>query len=71
MPEMVIRLSKKEDFAQLMEMDNSLWHSGNSPSKIHWDSVEQYASGFPEGSQLVAVTGTIVCGYVGFHASTR
>lgn len=70
MHELIIRSSKKEDFSQLVAMDNSLWNGANSPSNIRWDSEEQYAFGFPEGSQLVAVWGEIVCGYAELHQPT-
>lgn len=70
MSEFEIRLSKKEDFSQLVEMDYQMWHSANSPSLIHWDSVEAYEARCPEGSQLVAIINGQVCGYAGLHQPT-
>lgn len=66
-----IRKSQKDDFSQLVEMDNQIWHSENSPSPIHWQSIEDYAERCPEGSQLVAVMGEQVCGYAGLRQPTE
>lgn len=48
-----------------------MWHAGNSPSTIHWDSEEEYASRCPEGSQLVAAIGDEICGYAGLRQPTK
>jgi RimJ/RimL family protein N-acetyltransferase len=65
-----IRLSKEEDFRQLMELDKNIWNSATTPGEIAWTSVEEFAKRNPAGSQLVALIDGKVGGYLGFHHPT-
>jgi ribosomal protein S18 acetylase RimI-like enzyme len=66
----VIRPSRKEDFEQLVELDNMIWDTSTAPVPIHWSSVEEYESHCPAGSQLVAEVDGFIGGYLGFKAPT-
>ncbi|MGM0874984.1 MAG: N-acetyltransferase family protein [Bacillota bacterium] len=65
-----IRLSKELDFGQLIDLDHRIWSSTTTPSKIAWESIEEFAKRNPEGSQVVAIVDGKVAGYLGFHAPT-
>jgi len=65
-----IRLSEMKDAPQLMEMDALVWDIHTSPAPFHWKSRQQFLQHCPPGSQLVAVQGERVCGYVGFYPAT-
>ena len=66
----MIRLSELKDAAQLMELDALVWDKYTSPEPLNWRSRQQYLQHCPPGSQLIAVQGERVCGYVGFHPAT-
>ena len=65
-----IRPSEMKDAPQLMEMDALVWDIHTSPAPFHWKSRQQFLQHCPPGSQLVAVQGERVCGYVGFYPPT-
>jgi len=65
-----IRPSEIKDAAQLMELDTLVWDKYTSPAPMHWRSRQQYLQHCPPGSQLIAVQGERVCGYVGFQPAT-
>lgn len=65
-----IRFSEMKDAAQLMELDDLIWDRNTAPEPLHWASRESYLLHCPPGSQLLAVSGDDVCGYVGFRAPT-
>lgn len=66
----MIRPSELKDAAQLMELDALVWDKYTSPEPLNWRSRQQYLQHCPPGSQLIAVQGERVCGYVGFHPAT-
>jgi ribosomal protein S18 acetylase RimI-like enzyme len=66
-----IRPSRKEDFKQLVQLDNLIWNNSNTPQPLNWESAEQYGQYCPEGSQFIAVTEHIVAGYIGFKPPTN
>ncbi|HBU81040.1 MAG TPA: N-acetyltransferase [Paenibacillus sp.] len=66
----MIRPSEIKDAAQLMELDALVWDKYTSPEPLNWRSRQQYLQHCPPGSQLIAVQGERVCGYVGFHPAT-
>ncbi|MGM1049115.1 MAG: N-acetyltransferase family protein [Bacillota bacterium] len=65
-----IRFSEMKDAAHLMELDDLVWDRNTAPEPLHWTSRDNYLLHCPPGSQLVAVSGDDVCGYVGFCAPT-
>lgn len=65
-----IRLSKKEDFKELIAIDHRIWNSVTTPAKIVWESVDEYSKRNPEKSQIVAIVDGEVAGYLGFHHPT-
>ncbi|XQY91069.1 GNAT family N-acetyltransferase [Metabacillus sp. HB246100] len=65
-----IRLSQAKDFAQLLHLDHKVWNEVTTPSVINWESIEQFSSKNPEGSQLVALDDGMVVGYLGYHYPT-
>ncbi|MFS0859614.1 MULTISPECIES: GNAT family N-acetyltransferase [Paenibacillus] len=65
-----IRPSEIKDAAQLMELDALVWDKHTSPAPFQWRSRQQYLQHCPPGSQLIAVQGERVCGYVGFYLPT-
>lgn len=66
----VIRPSRKEDFQQLVDLDNMIWDVSSAPVPIAWSSVEEYESRNPVGSQLVAEVDNVAAGYLGFRSPT-
>ncbi|WP_106769886.1 GNAT family N-acetyltransferase [Paenibacillus faecalis] len=65
-----IRFSEMKDAAQLMELDELVWDRYTAPEPLHWTSRESYLLNCPPGTQLVAVCGDVICGYVGFCPPT-
>lgn len=65
-----IRFSEMKDAAQLMELDDLVWDKYTAPEPLHWTSRDNYLLHCPPGSQLVAVSGEDLCGYVGFRTPT-
>lgn len=65
-----IRFSEMKDTASLMELDKLVWDHTTAPEPLQWDSREQYLMHSPPGSQLVAVCGEALCGYIGFRTPT-
>lgn len=67
----LVRLSQMRDAGELMELDALAWDELTTPAGLlHWESREQYLQKCPPGSQLVAVIGETVCGYLGFGHPT-
>lgn len=65
------RLSEMRDAAALMKIDALVWDMRNTPAeKLVWNSREQYLQSCPPGSQIVAVIGEELCGYIGFKPPT-
>lgn len=65
---LLIRLSEMKDAGCLMELDHLVWDRNTAPEPLVWTSREQYLLHCPPGSQLVAFTGDVLCGYVGFRS---
>jgi len=65
-----IRLSKKSDFEQLIDLDHRIWNQKITPGTIKWNSVNEFAIRNPEGSQVVALVDGGVVGYLGFQSPT-
>lgn len=65
-----IRLSKEEDFKQLIALDHRIWNSTTTPAEIAWASVEEFAKRNPAESQIVALVEGEIAGYLGFHYPT-
>ncbi|MBZ5752197.1 GNAT family N-acetyltransferase [Metabacillus sp. DBTR6] len=65
-----IRLSKKNDFEQLIDLDHRIWSPNITPGTIKWNSVNEFAIRNPEGSQVVALVDGEVVGYLGFQSPT-
>lgn len=66
----VVRTSELKDAAQLIEIDKLVWNSDTTPAVIHPVSREDFLQSNPPGSQLVAVMGDTICGYLGFSCPT-
>ncbi len=64
--ETIIRPSTMKDARQLMQLDQLVWNHLNTPSVFYCSSRRQYLQACPPGSQLLAMHGDQVCGYVGF-----
>lgn len=60
----LVRPSLAQDYEQLINLDHAAWDVNSSPGPIHWESIEEYAKRHTEGSQLVAVMGEVICGYI-------
>jgi ribosomal protein S18 acetylase RimI-like enzyme len=69
--EITIRPSIDSDAEQLMRLDHIVWDDSTAPAPIRWSSPEDYAAHCPPGSQLVAVQGGTVCGYIGLRTPTK
>jgi RimJ/RimL family protein N-acetyltransferase len=65
-----IRPSIKEDFNELVYIDNVIWNNQNGPISIQWESVEDYARSCPAGSQFVAIYTGEVAGYISYKPPT-
>jgi ribosomal protein S18 acetylase RimI-like enzyme len=65
-----IRLSKKSDFEQLIDLDHRIWSPKITPGTIKWKSVNEFAIRNPAGSQVVALVDGEVAGYLGFQSPT-
>jgi len=66
-----IRFSVLQDIQQLMELDHLIWDEKVTPASFRrWISQEEYMAHRPVGTQLVAVKGNIVCGYLGLQSPT-
>ncbi|WP_068620739.1 GNAT family N-acetyltransferase [Paenibacillus tuaregi] len=66
----VVRISELRDAAQLIEIDKLVWNPKTTPAVIHPVSREDFLQNNPPGSQLVAVMGDAICGYLGFSCPT-
>lgn len=66
-----IRPSKKEDFDELVYIDNVIWNNTNAPVPIQWENINEYAKSCPAGSQFVAVDNENVTGYISYKSPTR
>lgn len=62
----VFRLSTMKDAGQLMKLDQLVWNPLNTPSAFYCNSRREYLESCPPGSQMIAVQGERICGYVGF-----
>ncbi|MFD0590013.1 GNAT family N-acetyltransferase [Paenibacillus sp. GCM10027627] len=58
------RFSEQGDMGALVDLNNKVWHDGNAPAPLHWESPEEYASISPPGSQIVAVLENELCGFL-------
>ena len=67
---LTVRYSELKDAARLMELDELVWKPGNAPEALEWHSLEHYLLQCPPGSQLVAVRGDEILGYIGFREPT-
>ncbi|WP_025699850.1 GNAT family N-acetyltransferase, partial [Paenibacillus forsythiae] len=67
---LTIRLSEFRDVRELIMLDHLIWTEDTAPAALSWRSSEDYLLHAPPGSQLVAVTGDKLCGYVGFGCPT-
>ncbi|BCG61426.1 GNAT family N-acetyltransferase [Paenibacillus sp. URB8-2] len=65
-----IRLSELRDVRELIMLDHLIWTEDTAPAALSWRSSEDYLLHAPPGSQLVAVKGDKLCGYVGFGCPT-
>lgn len=65
-----IRVSELRDAAKLIEIDKLVWNSETTPAVLQPVTRESFLQQNPPGSQLVAVIGEIVCGYLGFLCPT-
>jgi ribosomal protein S18 acetylase RimI-like enzyme len=53
------------DFEALTELDNLIWNETNTPSSIHWSTIEEFAK-HHERDQFVAVIDGIARGYISY-----
>ncbi|QWU15937.1 Acetyltransferase (GNAT) family protein [Paenibacillus sophorae] len=67
---MSIRFSEFRDVRELIMLDHLIWTEDTAPAALSWRSSEDYLLHAPPGSQLVAVKGDTLCGYVGFGCPT-
>ncbi|WP_433944399.1 N-acetyltransferase family protein [Paenibacillus sp. SN-8-1] len=65
-----VRLSELKDAAELIEIDELVWNSQTTPAVLQPVTRESFLQQNPPGSQLVAVIGETVCGYLGFSCPT-
>lgn len=65
--EIEIRYSTEADLPGLFAIDQQIWDSKNSPGPILAKTLTAYATNYPAGSQLVAVTGTQVLGMISWN----
>ncbi|GGF87035.1 hypothetical protein GCM10010912_35350 [Paenibacillus albidus] len=61
-----IRLSEIRDARELITLDHMIWTQDTTPGPLVWRSREDYLLHAPPGSQLVALEGERLCGYLGF-----
>ncbi|ARU63906.1 hypothetical protein CBW65_13505 [Tumebacillus avium] len=61
---LIIRPSTAEDAVQLVALDNIAWSTDSAVSDNSWNSTEEYLDRCPPGSQIVAESEGVVCGYV-------
>lgn len=66
MENLLIRQTKESDLQELVELNNLIWDSSNTPEEIYWESVMDYSKYFPSGSQFVAIINGKVAGYIGY-----
>ncbi|MNJ43397.1 N-acyltransferase YncA [compost metagenome] len=64
------RLSTFSDASAIMELDKLVWDESTTPGQINWRSKVHFLETCPPGSQLVAVIGDKLCGYLGFAPPT-
>jgi ribosomal protein S18 acetylase RimI-like enzyme len=64
--QLTIRPSEIKDARELIVLDNMIWTEDTTPGPLMWRSREDYLLHAPPGSQLVALQGGELCGYVGF-----
>ncbi|MNK25479.1 Spermidine N(1)-acetyltransferase [compost metagenome] len=65
-----VRVSELRDAAELIEIDKLVWNSETTPAVLQPVTRENFLQQNPPGSQLVAVMGETVCGYLGFFCPT-
>ncbi|WP_245339309.1 GNAT family N-acetyltransferase [Paenibacillus shirakamiensis] len=65
-----VRLSEFRDAMQLVDIDNEVWNSTNSPGSLEPVSSEEFLHRNPPGSQFVAIDGERIVGYLGFCTPT-
>lgn len=63
---MEIRLSRKEDAASMLELENLVWTKGTTPAEIHFDSEADYLVKNTPGSKTVADIDGKVVGILGY-----
>ncbi|MDQ1235965.1 ribosomal protein S18 acetylase RimI-like enzyme [Paenibacillus sp. SORGH_AS306] len=68
--QLVTRLSIMNDAQYLIEIDHLVWNDNNTPCVLQYGSRQQYLQDHPPGTQLVAILGEQICGYVGFQHPT-
>ncbi|WP_278404238.1 GNAT family N-acetyltransferase [Brochothrix thermosphacta] len=55
MKNLTIRKIQKEDYPQLVAIENSVWTVENTPGIVHYNNTSEYMSRYPIGSNFVAV----------------
>lgn len=68
--ELEFRLSTFSDVSAIMELDKLVWDESTTPGQINWKSKVHFLEICPPGSQLVAISGSELCGYLGFSPPT-
>ncbi|WP_035050905.1 GNAT family N-acetyltransferase [Carnobacterium pleistocenium] len=68
----IIRSSERNDYPQLMDIENHIWHLGNTPHVTTYETVADYQKHYSVGSQLVALAedSQEIAGFLGFHSPT-
>lgn len=68
---LIIRPSTAEDAVQLVAVDNSAWSDDSAVSDNSWNSTAEFLERCPPGSQIVAESDGVVCGYVQSRNPTK
>lgn len=67
---LLIRPSEFRDVRELITLDHLIWNEDTAPAAFSWRSSEEYLLHAPPGSQLVALKGGSLRGYLGFGCPT-
>ena len=65
-----VRPLEEQDYSELLEIENTIWTTENSPAPYYYASIDEYKERSQNHLLFVATDGEKICGFIDVHHPT-